>query len=109
MKNINIQARISEAKYYLSLGKTDDALEQLLPILVYLQIPHSIVDLKYVIDEITKSIISDGFDRLESFLKHIDVRSSYHLLNEHGCLEPVRVNYVKDLVKAIEDKIAMGK
>lgn len=104
MGNINIQERISEAKYYISLGKTDDALEQLLPVLVYLQIPHSIVDQIYVIDEITRIIISDGFDRLESFLKHIDVRSSYHLLNEHGCLEPVRMDYVKDLVKIIEER-----
>ena len=37
-KDNHIQARINEAKYYLSLGKTDDALEQLLPVLVYLQI-----------------------------------------------------------------------
>lgn len=110
MKNINIQARISEAKYYLSLGKTDNVLEQILPVLVYLQIPHSIVDRTYVIDVVIKGIASedsDDFERLKSFLEHMDTESSYHFLNEHGCLELVRMDYVNDLVKAIEDKMAM--
>lgn len=106
MENINIQERIREAKYYISLGKTEDALRQLLPVLIYLRIPHSIVDRMYVLEMIASITMLDGFKRAKSFFEHMDTESNYQFLNEHGCLEPVRVYYVKELVEAIEDKIA---
>ena len=103
-KDNHIQARINEAKYYLSFGKIDDALEQLLPVLVYLQIPHSIVEKEYIISTIAKIISVNDFDRLKSFLKHMNTKSKYHFLNKYGCLEAVRVSYVHDLIKIIEER-----
>lgn len=103
-KDNHIQARINEAKYYLSFGKTDDALEQLLPVLVYLQIPHSIVEKTYVISAMTKMISLNDFNRLKSFIEHMNTESKYHFLNEYGCLEAVQASYVDDLIKIIEER-----
>lgn len=67
-KDNHIQKRINEAKYYLSFGKTDDALERLLPVLIYLKTPHYIVDRMYVLETIASITMLDGFKRAKSFL-----------------------------------------